>query len=373
MRIGVLTTSYPRFAGDVGGSFVEGFARALAERGHAIEVLAPEPREPAGPQPIEPTWLRYLPRRMERTFHGAGVPDNVRRFPSAWLGLATFPLLMARAAGRCVHRWDAVVSHFGVPCGAIGERVAGGRPHLCVWHSADVALAARLPRPALRWTRRRGLRHWTVTERTAERLRLPDPIVSPMGAWEPSPMERGRARRQLGVDGFVVGALARLVPIKGLERAIDACAGTGMTLLIGGDGPERQRLEARARSRSVRAVFLGAVRAERKAALLSAADVFVFPSRPVGGRQEGAPVALTEARLARRPVVASPSGGLSERITDGVDGLLASGSAELRDALQRLRDDRALGFELARQGRVRDRELAWPTLIARAETALAQG
>lgn len=373
MRIGVLTTSYPRFAGDVGGSFVEGFARALTGRGHSVEVLAPEPREATGPQPIEPTWVRYLPRPLERTFHGAGVPDNVRRSGVAWLGLVTGPLAMHRAARQRVHGWDAIVSHFGVPCGAIGERVAAGRPHLCVWHSADVALAARMPRGTLRWTTRAGLHHWTVTEGASSRLRLSDAIVSPMGAWPPAAVDRAKARRVLGVEGFVVGALARLVPIKGLERAIDACAGTGMTLLVGGDGPERERLEARARARAVRAIFLGTVSGDAKAALFAAADAFVFPSRRIGGREEGAPVALTEARLAGRPVVAGPSGGLIERITDGVDGLLANGPAELRAALERLRDDLPLRARLVSNGRARDEALAWPTLIARAEVALAQG
>jgi len=370
MRIGVLTTSYPRFAGDVGGSFVEGFARALSERGHTVEVLAPEPREPTGAQPLPPTWVRYLPRPLERTFHGAGVPDNLREHPVAWLGLATGPLALARAARRRASEWDAIVSHFGLPCGAIGEWLAAGRPHLCVWHSADVALAARLPRSALRWTSRPGLRHWTVTERAALRLRLPDPIVAPMGAWTPPVVDREEAREALRVDGFVAGALTRLVPIKGLERAIDACAGTGTTLLIGGDGPERAALEARARGRSVRALFLGSVSGEAKARLLAAADVFVFPSRSIGGREEGAPVALTEARLAGRPVIASPSGGLRERIDDGVDGLLASGVTELRRALMRLRDDPALAARLVERGLERDRALAWPRLIERAEEAL---
>lgn len=374
MRIGVLTTSYPRFAGDVGGSFVEAFARALRDRGHELEVLAPEPREPPGPQPLPPTWVRYLPRPLERTFHGAGVPDNLRRSTAAWLGLATGPLALARAAHARAHRWDALVSHFGVPCGAIGELVAAGQPHLCVWHSADVALAARLPARALRWTRRRGLHHWTVTRAAAERLALPEPIVSPMGAWTPERVDRAEARRALGVDGFVVGALARLVPIKGLEQAVDACAGTAITLLVGGEGPEGARLRARARERGVRARFVGAVSGEAKARLFAAADAFVFPSRADGARREGAPVALTEARLARVPVVASSSGGLAERVDHGRDGLVADGPVELRAALLRLRDEPALGAELARRGRARDLGLRWPTLIERAEAALrAQG
>ncbi len=370
MKIGVLTTSYPRFDGDVGGCFVASFAQALVERGHEVEVIAPEPREPTSAQPLPPIWVRYLPRPLERTFHGAGVPDNVRRHPAAWAGLVTGPLALARVARRRAEGWDAIVSHFGVPCGAIGEWIADGRPHLCVWHSADVALAARLPRVALRWTGRPGLRHWTVTERAATRLRLLDPIVSPMGAWVPPAIEREQARRELGVDGFVVGSLARLVPIKGLARAIDACAGTHMTLLFGGDGPERERLEARARDRRVRARFLGSVSGTTKARLLAAADAFVFPSRSVGGRDEGAPVALTEARLARRPVVASPSGGLLERIEDGVDGLFADGPDELRRALEELRDHPTLAARLAERGLERDRALSWPTLIRRAEAAL---
>lgn len=40
MRIGVVTTSYPRWLGDHAGSFVEGHARALRDLGHEVEVVA---------------------------------------------------------------------------------------------------------------------------------------------------------------------------------------------------------------------------------------------------------------------------------------------------------------------------------------------
>ena len=43
MRVGLLTTSFPRTATDSAGSFVLGFARALTERGCQLHVLAPEP------------------------------------------------------------------------------------------------------------------------------------------------------------------------------------------------------------------------------------------------------------------------------------------------------------------------------------------
>ena len=47
MRVGLLTTGYPRWEGDVAGSFVAGFAEALRARGHAVEVFAAAPPEPA--------------------------------------------------------------------------------------------------------------------------------------------------------------------------------------------------------------------------------------------------------------------------------------------------------------------------------------
>nr|MBA3502538.1 hypothetical protein [Deltaproteobacteria bacterium] len=40
MRIGVVTTSYPRWPGDPAGSFVEGHVRALQRLGHQVEVIA---------------------------------------------------------------------------------------------------------------------------------------------------------------------------------------------------------------------------------------------------------------------------------------------------------------------------------------------
>src|SRR5687768_12606658 len=99
MRVGLLTTSFPRFEGGIAGQFVLGFARALAARGHELSVLAPEPHErltlPTWPG-VRLRWLGYLrPRTLQRTFYGAGVPDNLRRDPRAWLGLLPFSAALA--------------------------------------------------------------------------------------------------------------------------------------------------------------------------------------------------------------------------------------------------------------------------------------
>jgi glycosyltransferase involved in cell wall biosynthesis len=270
MRIGVLTTSYPREAGDPAGEFVAGFARWLAQRAE-IEVICAS--------------------GARRLFYRGGAPLALeqRRWPEA---IAFSSRLMAEAAWRS-RRWDGLVSHWLVPCGAVG--LALGRPHLAIAHGSDVRLLHKLPagrRLAREISRRADLVY------VAEHLQIegaPGRVV-PMGvdaaAWRGG--DRERARRELGLDGYTVLFLGRLIRDKGADRAIDALP-DGATLLIAGDGPERAALEAQARGKRVR--FLGEVRGEPKRDLLAAADVMVVPSRV-----DGAPMVLAEAAAAGLPV-----------------------------------------------------------------------
>jgi glycosyltransferase involved in cell wall biosynthesis len=334
MRVAVLTTGYPRWPGDVAGCFVEGFVDVLRVRGHHVTVFAPESherrlgaspasREPydgsstshashASHAPLDMHRVAYVrPRSLARTFYGAGVPDNVRD-PRAWPGLLTYPLALRHAARG---RWDAAVAHFGVPCGLVAATLDTPRV-LTVWHSADVALAARLPRRTLRPLLATGT-HWFVREQHRRALdpdHTLDPRrvrVSPMGVHAPRSISREEARVRLGLDTRpVVLFLGRLVRIKGADVLARALASRDdVQLVIAGDGPERARLEQLA----PRARFLGHVRDADKDAALAGADVVVLPSRRgSSGRTEGAPLVATEAALAGRPRVVSRSIGLGE-------------------------------------------------------------
>ena len=41
MNVLMVTSSYPKFAGDVTAPFIESIALGVAERGHAVDVLLP--------------------------------------------------------------------------------------------------------------------------------------------------------------------------------------------------------------------------------------------------------------------------------------------------------------------------------------------
>lgn len=366
----MLTTSFPRHASDGAGRFVLDLALRLIERGHAIDVLAPEPaagRPPAMPEGVSLTWVPYLrPRALQRTFYGAGVLDNIAS-PLAWPGLGTFPLALASTVRRRAARWDAVVSHWVLPCGLVASRTA--LPHAALVHSGDAHLLSRLPgRARLARAIARNAHLFASSERTRATLRgsfdgasfdgaPPEIEVLPMGSDEPlvEADERDAARRALGIDGFLVLSIARLVPIKGIARTIDAVrARPGATLALAGDGPLRSQLTERARGIDAR--FLGSVDRATLRRWLAASDVVVLASSPLAdGRTEGAPVAIAEALAAGIPVIASATGGVPDRIEHGANGLLvAPGDTDaLTRALHRFATDAALADRLRAGARSR--------------------
>jgi len=359
VRVGILTTSFPRGDGDAAGRFVLAHARALAGDGHAVEVLAPEPdadgRRRWGTRPphwpgVVVRWVPYArPRELGRTFYRAGAPDNLARDPVAWAGGAVFTGALAVHARRAVERWDRVVSHWLLPSGLVGTLVAGGpaQPeHHAVAHSSDVALLARLPaRHALarRLARRSSVLRFTYAGLRDRFLALLPPgdraaaaarsVVAPMPpeatAPPPSAETRRAARRALDLpeDAFVAAVIGRLVPVKGVDVAVAALRRlpSDVHLVIAGDGPERPRLERLARPLGRRVRFLGQLPPDAVARCRHAGDVQLAPSRPLpDGRTEGAPVSVAEALAAGLPVIASATGGLPEMLGEGERGELVT-------------------------------------------------
>ena len=120
--------------------------------------------------------------------------------------------------------------------------------------------------------------------------------------------------------------VSRLAPEKGVDTALTAFARVrsafpGARLVIGGDGPERERLRQRADDLGVGDAvdFPGRVAPAEVLGLLDAASLVLVPSRA-----EAFGLVAIEAALMQRPVVASRVGGLREVVADGLTGLLVS-------------------------------------------------
>jgi glycosyltransferase involved in cell wall biosynthesis len=330
MKVAVLTTSYPRSAGDSAGRFVADSVDHVRARGVDVEVV--------GPQQYRHYGIAY----------GHGMLGNLRRRP--WLALLV-PGLLASFV-RAARRVDADLLHaHWLPAGWVAER--SGKPYVVQVWGTDVELARRVP-----WLARRVLRGARLviaaSNDLAQRARALGAVnvrVIPSGVDLPA---------QVGAEADPAEVLyaGRLSPEKGVLELLEAAQ--GLNLVVAGDGPLRDRVPT----------ARGFVQHDELQQLYARAAVVACPSR-----REGFGVACLEAMAHGRPVVATRVGGLLDLVVDGETGIVVPprDPTALRSALERLLADADLRRRLGTAGRDRARShFSWEkvtdaTLAAYAE------
>jgi glycosyltransferase involved in cell wall biosynthesis len=313
MRIGVVTSSYPRHDGDAAGNFVAAHVAAMRAAGHDVDVV----RAPASP-----------------IFDG-GAPDALER--GGWRPYVDAVRITAQVTAQVTlraRRWDLAVAHWLVPSAiatlpaallALPSRL----PLLAIAHGGDIHTLRRLHllAPVLYALRARDTKLAFVSSELRDLARaaaprlgayIGDSIVQPMGIDVARFSSIAKLRRP--APRPTIAVVARLVPVKGVDVAISAhrMLAAPAELVIAGDGPERARLERLATDGGQRTSiqFLGAVDTTARDELLARADIVVVPSRVLAsGRTEGAPMIALEALAAGVPVIASAVGGLRDLAT----------------------------------------------------------
>ena len=155
-------------------------------------------------------------------------------------------------------------------------------------------------------------------------------------------------------DRFVIGALGRLSPEKGIHYLIDAFAilqdrNKSARLLLLGDGEQRQLLESKIRKLGLEGRVLMPGYLADAARYLSSISVLAMPSLT-----EGMPITLLEAMRAGIPIVASKVGGIPHVLMDEKSALLVppGDPDDLAHAIGRLYDQPAMGQALAGEARL---------------------
>jgi glycosyltransferase involved in cell wall biosynthesis len=368
----MVTSSYPRFPGDVVGTFMEPIARGVAARGHEVHVVAPwHPSVVRAPQEdgIHFHYYRYVPPGLPHTFGYAGALKADVTFRAS--AIAAAPLAVAagiRAARRVSRQAGATIlhGHWVVPGGFMARLAAGSAVPLVVsLHGSDVyvaekhALAGRAARgvfTAAAWVtacsadlRDRAIAIGAAPARTEV---LPYGVDTSRFAPDPQARRALRGRFGLADEAPIVFTAGRLVRKKGFEYLIDAlprvlATHAGAHLVIAGGGDLESDLRARAAQAGVGAIvhFLGSVAQSEMPALLAAADVIAVPSiRDDAGNVDGLPNVVMESLSSATPMVATTAGGIGAVVDDGRTGfLVAERDAEaLAGAVTRLLGDPAL-------------------------------
>jgi glycosyltransferase involved in cell wall biosynthesis len=307
-------------------------SQGLAKRGHALTLLCPP----------------------EARIYGEAANFGLRT--------VALPIGRKRFSGvRALRRWfsenpcDVVSTHSSTDSWLSAVALLGKRtPIVRTRH-----ISAAVPRnPLSRWLYSRPVRIVTAGEALRRELIerngiAPERVESvPTGhdtqRYRPGDRIAARARIGLPQNGLLIGIVATLRSWKGHRYLLEALP-EGATLVIVGDGPQREALGARVAELDLqsRVVFAGNQR--DVVPWMQALDVFALPSYA----NEGVPQALVQAMLVGLPCVTTPVGSITELAIDGKTALVVPPRdvPALRAALERLTGDEALRQKLGAAAR----------------------
>lgn len=349
MRVLVVTSSYPRFAGDTAGIFIHEQARQLVLAGLSVTVIAPFA---PGAHPTE-TYDGVVIRRFRYWYsdrqhavaYGDGLIENIRR---SWLSKVQAPFFIM-AFVLSVIRWasqsDIVHAHWW-PAAAVAllARMWQHRPIVMTLHGTDVQFAVSHPllRRIARWVVRRVDHVISVSPRLIQQAQrdissiASATVIPDMVPELPALFDVSHEYPQTGAVLWV----GRLIPVKNIPWLIESIRPflnqhpTAHLTLVG-DGNEYQRIVRLIvqYGLSRRVTLQGSVPHQNLRSYFQHADIVVLPSQ-----QEGFGVSAVEGMASARPVVVTRTCGMADMIHDKETGMVISSQAgnELVAALEYL-------------------------------------
>lgn len=371
-------------SGPFGGiaRYLDHLARGLQANGHSVTVIT------VGPEHSETTEGTVRVIRIRRPI---GVPER----PIRWLVPLLLSLRFARAIRRLREREDVDIVEFS-NYGAAGFAHAFHKTGLHVtrvstmgWQSDSAGKSAGRLADAVK-------RRWDEFLEAAP-IRRSDLVITPSPshaltvakrlnlAAMPTPIAHGTSSPHDETPAETSKSLlfvGRLEPRKGLDTLIEAFTlamsdlDPDVTLtLVGADtntGPEGMSyrdhlLGACSRDVQARLRLAGWVSDEDLANLYATCAAVLIPSR-----YESFGLAAIEAMRYGKAVIASEVGGLSDVVTNGVQGLLVpyGDVRALADAIIRTANDRALRDRLGKNGLERfNHEFTIEAFVERTEDA----
>ncbi len=168
------------------------------------------------------------------------------------------------------------------------------------------------------------------------------------------------AKRAREDNALVIGYVGRLSPEKNVrllaavEQALLNAGFSGFRIEIAGHGGEREWLRANIRS----LLDHGVLRGEALARAYSGFDIFAFPSET-----DTYGNVVQEAMASGVPCVVTSRGGPAHIVTDGLDGLVASGPDAFVQSVLRLAADPPLRRRLGSSARATALKASWDSVF----------
>lgn len=354
----VLTSTYPRWAGDHEPAFVHELCKRLLADFRVVVLCshAPGTQRHSWLDGVEVVRYRYAPAALETLVYGGGIATHLRRAPWKWALVPSFIVSQMLMAALLARRYQPTLvhAHWLLPQGIVAwllHRLGLIPGYVVTAHGADVY---GFRSPILQTIKRMAASRATAMTVVSSAMReevgrhglQPRQLeVIPMGAdfrerFTP-PIE---AAREKGLILFI----GRLVEKKGLRYLLDAMPQVlrhhpGTRLRVLGFGPLAEALQAQSLALGLghSVEFRGAVPQSDLPDMLRRAALLVAPSvRADSGDQEGLPVVLMEAVGCGCPILACDTPGVHDLVGRYAGAVLVPGKdpAALAQAIVRLLD-----------------------------------
>lgn len=357
MKLHFITTSYPLYDGHMAGHFVQTLALHLIERGHDVNVWAPndgQHSEYRQEGPIQVHRFDYFPKgQQKKLVYGQGILPNLKAHPAkATLELAPFVRALNFAGKEAGKHCDLVHAHWTVS----GRGVPRNVPLVISARGSDLSGAGG---PIVQRASQTILKRATVViaenNQLAETARQHCEHVHVLGNGVSLNTYRANHDRSilqgtpLAEKKTIFLFVGRLSQVKGADRLINALShlknDQDWGVVFIGEGPLRSVISSAGLDNHV--LLTGELPTKEVIPYYHAADALVVTSR-----YEGRPNNVMEALACGLPVVSVDIPGVQEMIEPGFNGFLFEGKRS---------EDLARGLS-----NFITNEHAWPTLRANA-------
>jgi glycosyltransferase involved in cell wall biosynthesis len=366
LRVLIVTDQYEPMVGGV-PTVTRELARGLAERGHAVQVLAPSSTGRSATRAggrltvarrgsvrwpwYEDQRLGFLSRAAAGELIGGFAPDVVHVHSPLTLGAA------ARSAARR-RRVPVVYTNHYLPANVhpTADRADRNKAARVAGALFDVGFYGYLTAFANRCDRVTAPTATALLLLRDHGLRAPSQVVSngvDLDVYSPGAADESLRRRYaLPAGRPLILSVGRLSPEKRADVLIEAVAAQDVAdtvLVVAGSGPDEGRLRELAARRGVseRVRFLGFIPGTDLPGLYRLADVFAIASEA-----ELQSLVTMEAMASGLPVVAVNAGALGELVHAGENGFLArpGRAADVAGSFDLLCRDRELRARMSKSG-----------------------
>lgn len=391
MKILVITTTFPRWNNDHVPAFVYELSMRIQDRGIDVVVLAPHYPGAKRFEIMDKMKIYrfpyFYPYKYQKLAYDGGILPNIKKSHLAKIQVPLLFLSELYYTFKIIKKEniDIVHSHWIVPNGLTGAIFGSlsGMLHITTAHAGDIFTIrkSKLFSRIARYIFKNSDKITANSKFTRDVIIQVDNSIKNkvkiihMGV----DTLRFNPKRAIGLNykfsaDYIILSIGRLVDKKGIRYLIVAMREVikiypNTKLIIGGSGPEKERLERLSKNLGLNdnIIFAGYIKDIDLPMYYASSDIFVLPSiETKGGDTEGLGIVLLEAMASKTSLIGSDIGGITDIIIDNDNGLLTKpgSSKDIADKIITLLQDKKLRHSLSEKGlKTVNESFSWDVII----------